>query len=81
MVLHLLFVATRDFSWLIERWIRVRSHALGCPLHINDKAFLNTVRSLANDGVKISNVLDFNEPEKSGHGGSNSSPAYGAQFG
>lgn len=54
----------------------------GAPSDINDMAFLNTVReSLASDGVNISNVLAFNEPDISGHGGSNFSPAYGAQFG
>lgn len=53
----------------------------GAPSDINDTAFLNTVRSLANDRVKISNVLAFNEPDISEHGGSNASPAYGAQIG
>lgn len=52
----------------------------GAPSDVNDTSFFSTVRDLANEGIKISNVLTFNEPDMSGHGGSNVSPAYGAQI-
>lgn len=52
----------------------------GAPSDINNTAFLNTVGSLADGGLKVSNVLAFNnEPDISGHGGSTVSPAHGAQ--
>lgn len=51
----------------------------GAPSDINDTSFLNSVRGLVNYGTKVSNVLTFNEPDMSGYGGSDVSPAYGAQ--
>lgn len=51
----------------------------GAPTDVNDRSFLNTVRGLAKDGIKISNVLTFNEPDMSEYGGSNVSPSHGAQ--
>lgn len=47
----------------------------GAPSNIDNTAFLNTVRSLSNDSLQISNVLAFNEPDVSGHGASNVNPA------
>lgn len=52
----------------------------GAPSDISDTSFLNSIRGLVNDGIRISNVLAFNEPDMSEYGGSNVSPAYGAQI-
>lgn len=51
----------------------------GAPSDINDMSFLNTVRGLSDEGMRISNVLTFNEPDISEYGGSNVTPAFGAQ--
>lgn len=49
------------------------------PSDINDVSYLNTVQGFADDGIRIFKFLTFSEPDKSAHGGSNISPAYGAQ--
>ena len=51
----------------------------GAPSDINDTTFLKTIKGLSNDGIKVSNLLTFNEPDMSAYGGSNVSPAHGAQ--
>lgn len=52
----------------------------GASPDVNDTSFLDIVKGLVNRGIKISNVLTFNEPEMSAFGGSNVSPADGAQI-
>lgn len=51
----------------------------GAPDHINDTTFLGIIRATVKNGAGIRNVLTFNEPEMSQHGGSGVDPAFGAQ--
>ena len=69
----------KSFRGLSQEGFKFVPMLWGAPSDINDTSFLNTIRDLADDSIKISNVLTFNEPDLSAYGGSNVSPAYGAQ--